>query len=210
VISRVRGRGPGTIVIGCHYDTKGGIGDEFQGANDSGSGVGVLLELASVFARGPRVQPDILLVFFDGEECVKEYSEWDGLHGSRHLAARMKAGQDRVPVRAVIVVDMVGDRDLTLTVPAGCSPRLVSMLFAAAREESVRERVSLAAGGILDDHAPFLEAGMPAIDLIDFQYGSQPGRNDYWHTPEDRMDRLSPQSLQTVGRMILRMVNGLL
>ena len=208
VTGRVQGQGHGTIIFGCHYDTKGGLPGVFLGANDSGSGVGVLLELASVVSRGPRLDCDTVFAFFDGEECVKEYSERDGLWGSRHMASALGKTGAAKRVRAVVILDMVGDKDLTITIPQNGAPPLISSAFTAAREESARERFSLA-GGMIDDHVPFLDAGMPAVDLIDFQYGSQPGKNDYWHTPEDQMDKLSAESLQIVGRVSLRMLNAL-
>jgi Zn-dependent M28 family amino/carboxypeptidase len=83
------------------------------------------------------------------------------------------------------------------------------MAFKAAEEEGIRQRFSLFPGGILDDHQPFLDAGIPAVDLIDFQYGSAPGLNDYWHTEADTMDKLSAESLGRVARVTVRMLNAL-
>ena len=86
---------------------------------------------------------------------------------------------------------------------------MTSLAFTAARAEGVRDRFGLHGGSVLDDHVPFLEAGVPAIDLIDFEYGSAPGRNDFWHTTQDTLDKLSADSLQTVGRVVLRMVGAI-
>jgi glutaminyl-peptide cyclotransferase len=210
VVGRIPG-GAGLIILGSHYDTKAGLGPAFQGANDSGSSTGVLLELARVLrGTGSRDGPELRLVFFDGEECLQEYGPIDGLHGSRHLAQQL-VREGRAPdVRAVLVLDMVGDPDLRVTVPAGSDLDLTAAVFAAARAEGVRERFALLRSGMVDDHAPFLEAGMPAIDLIDYQFGSAPGLNDYWHTEADRLDRISPASLQLVGRVTVRVVDGLL
>lgn len=210
VIARRPGQGRGRIFLGSHYDTKSGVGEGFQGANDSASSSGLLLELARVLAAGPAVQPEINFVFFDGEECMRAYGPRDGLHGSRRLAAQLVREGCAAEVWAVIVLDMVGDRDLTITIPRNGTPRLIAHVFAAAREEGVRARFSLYPGEIGDDHDPFLEAGMPAVDLIDFFYGSQPGLNDYWHTPEDRLDKLSAESLGVVGRVVIRVINRLL
>ena len=79
-----------------------------------------------------------------------------------------------------------------------------------ASAEGVRERFRLLPHAIIDDHEPFLDAGMPAVNLIDFEYGSAPGLNDYWHTDEDRMDKISAESLGIIGRVTLRLVNTLL
>ena len=104
---------------------------------------------------------------------------------------------------------MVGDRHLTVTIPRNSSAPLVSIAFAAARAEGIRTQFELSPYATLDDHVPFLQVGIPAIDLIDFDYGSEPGRNDYWHTPADTLDKLAPESLAVVGRVAVRMLNTL-
>jgi glutaminyl-peptide cyclotransferase len=208
VVGRIPGRTPRLIVIGCHYDTKSGISPDFQGANDSGSGVGVLLELASVLKASGPLDATVLLAFLDGEECARQYGPRDGLHGSRRLARQLVGDGRARQVIAVVIADMVGDRDLGVMIPRNGSPGLVAQAFAAAQDEGARLAFSLG-HPVLDDHAPFLDAGMPAVDLIDFAYGSTPGANDYWHTPADTLDKLGARSLEIVGRVILRMLNGL-
>lgn len=208
VMATLPGGKPGLVILAAHWDTKAGI-KGFVGANDSGSGVGLLLALAPVLKAGAAGRPSVLLAFLDGEECRVNYGPADGLHGSRHLAARLVAEGRARGVRAMILLDMVGDRDLNVAIPRNGTPELISAVFRAAEEGGVRERFSLAGGGVLDDHQPFLDANMPAVDLIDFDYGSARGLNDYWHTAEDTIDKLSPGSLETVGRVVLRMVNGL-
>jgi glutaminyl-peptide cyclotransferase len=218
----VIGRFPGSsdlIILIAHYDTKGGIGERFVGANDSGSGVGVLLELARVLKAGrtgraggdapPVPRPSVWIAFLDGEECRVAYGPSDGLHGSRRLARQASEAGGRTRVKAVILLDMVGDRDLTVTIPRNSTPELTRLAFEAAQAEGVRPAFSLYPGSILDDHVPFLSAGMPAIDLIDFEYGSGARKNDFWHTEKDTMDKLSAESLATVGRVVIRMVNAL-
>jgi glutaminyl-peptide cyclotransferase len=208
VIGRIAGTGAGTVILCAHYDTKSGI-EGFQGANDSGSGVGLLLALAAAFQKGPQPAVSLEFVFFDGEECAVSYGPHDGLHGSRHLASQLAARKQADSVRAVILLDMIGDRDLSVTIPRNGTPRLMSAALGAAREEGCRSKFGLYAAAILDDHEPFLDAGMPAIDLIDFEFGSQPGRNDYWHTPADTLDKISPASLDCVGRVTIRLVRTL-
>jgi len=203
---------PGTtnvIVLAGHYDTKAGISDRFVGANDAGSSTGLLLALAEGLKRDVNTGPTILLAFLDGEECRVRYGPRDGLHGSRRLAAKL-AGDNTISVRAAIIVDMIGDKNLTVTIPRNVTPQLMALALNAADEEGVRSRFMLARGDILDDHVPFLEKGIPAIDLIDFQFGSAPGLNDYWHTEADTMDKLSPGSLESVGRVVIRMINAML
>lgn len=209
VLGRLPGKTNRLIVLASHFDTKSGISKDFQGANDSGSSSGVLLELARVLAERGPYETEFLIAFFDGEECRKEYGLHDGLHGSRRLAQQIyEAGGARL-VEAVIVLDMVGDRNLNISVPRNSSKQLVKELFFAAHELGVRAQFGIGPGSILDDHVPFLVAGMPAIDVIDFDYGSAPGLNDYWHTTNDTLNKLSVKSLQTAGDTILRMVENL-
>lgn len=197
------------VILLSHYDTKAGIADDFVGANDSGSSTGLLLALAPLLREGVRGRLGVMLAFVDGEECRHRYASNDGLHGSRRLAAQLKEGDKAERIVAVILVDMIGDRDLNITIPRNGSPRLTSLAFQCAEEEGVRNVFSLYRSAMIDDHVPFLEAGFQAIDIIDFHYGSAPGKNDYWHTAEDRVDKLSAESLGTVGRVVLRMLNAL-
>lgn len=207
VIGRIPGQGRGLIMVASHYDTKSGIAG-FEGANDSASSSAVLVEMAGALARTP-LSPEIWLVFFDGEECKVGYGPRDGFHGSRHLADQMIV-QNRIrDIRAFILLDMIGDRDLTVTFPRNSTPWLISKFFTAAAEEGAREKFALSALDIGDDHDVFFRLGVPAVDVIDFQYGSAPGRHDYWHTPEDTMDKISAESLQTIGRVTLRVLNRL-
>lgn len=203
VTAELKGKSDDWIVLGSHFDTKSGLGPDFQGANDSGSSTGLLLELARAL-RYKNPQCSILFAFFDGEECMVQYGRYDGLHGSRHLAAQLK-GLNR-KVSGVIIMDMIGDKDLTLTIPSNVDYSLLGHLFDAAQQRGYRDQVMMF-GEMLDDHCPFIEQGFPAIDLIDFQYGSFPGANNYWHTPDDAMDKLSPKSLQVVGELVLDMID---
>ena len=208
VVGTLPGAGSNLVVIGSHYDTKSGILN-FVGANDSASSSGALLELGRVLAAAPRLPWAVQLCFFDGEECIQSYDANDGLHGSRQRAAQLvKSGQAR-QVKAVVVLDMVGDRDLTVTLPRNGTPTLLAGVLEASYGENARAHFSLHPYGVGDDHVPFLEAGMPAVDIIDFDYGSAPGLNDYWHTAADTMDKLSADSLQIVGRTVLRTLNAL-
>lgn len=210
VIGRLPGRGRGLIILGSHYDTMSGMPEGFQGANDSGSSTAVLLELARMMARGPEVGPEIWFVFFDGEEAMAGYGPYDGLHGSRRMAAALVGEKKDSSVLAVIILDMIGDTNLTVTIPRNTTPWLVNTAFDAAREEGVRSRFSLYAYEVGDDHDPFFSAGMPAVNLIDFHYGSAPGLNDYWHTAQDTLDKISAESLGIVGRVTVRIVNRII
>ena len=209
VLGRLPGKTKRLIVIGSHFDTKSGISPDFQGANDSGSSSGVLLELARVLAEKAPLESEFLFAFFDGEECRVEYGPADGLHGSRRLAQQLFDSGGAEFVEAVIILDMVGDKNLNVTIPRNSSRELVKELFFAAHQQGVRSVFSLSKGSIVDDHVPFLLAGMPAIDVIDFEFGSAPGLNDYWHTLEDSMDKLSAESMQMIGDTVLQMILNL-
>lgn len=213
VIGIIRGTQDQSIIIASHYDTKSGISNNFTGANDSGSSTGLLLELAKFFRMKPNEQlpgPGIMLVFLDGEECIEKYKANDGLYGSRHMAKTLVQNQTDKKVIAVIVADMIGDKDLSVTMPRNCTPNLVSLVFDSAKNEGARFKFSLAPQNIIDDHVPFLNAGIPAVDIIDFEFGSSPRENDYWHTTNDTFDKLSADSLEIVGRVIIRTVNKLI
>lgn len=211
VIARLPGRADRWILLGSHYDTKAGISEDFVGANDSGSSTGALVELSRVMAEAASTPAlGIAFVAFDGEEAARRYGPRDGFHGSRRYVRRLEAEGRLDTLHAMILMDMIGDRNLTVTIPPNGTPGLIALAFAAASEEQARSSFSLFPHAIADDHVAFLRAGIPAVNLIDFEYGSAPGRNDYWHTGEDTLDKLSPESLRVVGRVVIRMVNALL
>lgn len=192
---------PWTIVL-SHYDTK--AGSKCPGANDGASTTGLLIALCSTLSRSPKLAGNVLLLWTDGEECMRAYDEHDGLHGSRHAAAKFLA-QGRT-IRAVICVDMLGDRDLSISIPKNCSPELRALAHQAAERTGLKKLVRDIPELVKDDHLPFLRAGFPALDLIDFAYGSKPGLNDYWHTPADTEDKLAAESLLASGRLLCAML----
>lgn len=195
------------ILLVSHYDTKSGIGDGFTGANDSGSSTGLLLALAKALKKHGKAAGEIQFAFVDGEECMEKYSPRDGLHGSQRLAARLRSSPIAKNVKGVIVVDMIGDADLSVTIPRNSTRKLISVAFQAGEKTGHRKKFSLAPNAILDDHVPFLQKRFPSIDLIDFQYGSKPGLNDYWHTMEDSIDKIDAGSLEAVGQVVIEMIN---
>ncbi|WP_372797917.1 M28 family metallopeptidase [Pontiella sp.] len=207
VIGMIPGKKREWVILGSHFDTMPGI-DNFQGANDSGSSTGVLLELARMI-QASGVQPDIGLIFafFDGEEGIAGYIPGDGLHGSRHMARQLLESGDHKKIRAMILLDMVGDKDLRFTIPYNSSRDLVQETLNAAHRLGLRDRFTLSRSIITDDHVPFLEIGIPAIDLIDFKFGSEPGLNDHWHTEADHLQNISAESLEITGRITLQILN---
>ena len=206
VVAEIPGTDPTApwIVLISHFDTKPGIRD-FQGANDGASTSGLLVALGSVLMRERR-RENICLVWTDGEECRVAYSNADGFQGSRHLVKQFQS--KRRTVKAAICLDMLGDRDLHIEVPANGTPALRTLAKQAAIKAGFSRRLSFQDEfQVGDDHSAFLDAGYPAIDLIDFTFGSAPGLNDYWHTPQDTLDKISSSSLFISGRIVVEIVN---
>lgn len=188
---------PVRALVGSHIDTKYYSYFEFVGANDSGSSTGVLVEFARILPSNKNLAEDIELVFFDGEECFLQYSLRDGLYGSRHYARWLKdtIKKDEWP-RSMVVLDMVGDKDLAIRIPQNVTPALARAYLKASEEQGTRSFVGLGSEMITDDHEPFRLIGIPVINIIDLDY-------DYWHKPTDTLDKLSNQSLAIVGRTTL-------
>lgn len=200
------GRTANRVILGSHYDTKRlDRAPGFVGANDSGSSTGLLLEIMRVLKAQPGPLPFTFeFMFFDGEECVKNYTDDDGLLGSRRAAARMAAAGTTRQYAAMLLLDMVGDRDLTISFPPDGDPHLLRRALALSEGLGVGEKFSLfTRGTILDDHTPFQSLGIPVLNFIDFSYG--PG-NSWWHTEQDTLDKLSADSLATVGNVVLALL----
>jgi len=210
VIGQIPGKNDRWIILGSHFDTMPGI-KNFQGANDSGSSTGVVLELARMInAHGMVPEVGILFAFFDGEEGIAHYIPGDGLHGSRRLALQLVESGTQKKVDAMILLDMVGDKNQHFTIPANSPRDLVKEVLDAAHAVGHRDRFSLSRNLIItDDHTPFLEIGVPAIDIIDFKFGSEPGLNDYWHTEADKLENISAESLEIIGEITLKLVEKL-
>jgi Peptidase family M28 len=196
VIGTVRGREPGYVVVGAHYDTKDIPG--FVGANDGASGTAIAAQLARTIRR-PR--HTVKFVFFDGEESPRgtpdEDFEDEGLRGSRVAAPTLKGA------RAMVLLDFVGDRRLTIRYESNSSPGLWRKLRSAARRVGALEVFpSGSQGPVSDDHLPFLDAGVPSIDLIDFDFPC-------WHRRCDNMSAVSQRSVNAVGETIYELLRTL-
>jgi glutaminyl-peptide cyclotransferase len=183
---------PPSFLLCSHYDTKLFDTARFVGANDGGSSTGLLLELARVLAQNPALAAKVELVFFDGEEAYENFSDTDGLYGSRYFVKELAQNKSAKQFHGGILFDMVGDRSLNITLPPDSPPQIVRDIFAAADALKRRDNFTYFDRGITDDHTPLNAAGIPTIDLIDFDF-------DSWHTPEDTIDKISAESLQTVG-----------
>jgi glutaminyl-peptide cyclotransferase len=193
VVGVVRGRRPDVIMLAGHYDTKAFREFRFVGANDGGSSTALLLELARQLAAVPR-EYTYWVVFFDGEEARRTWTAQDSLYGSRRMAETLARAQ-RLP-RAVIVVDMIGDRDLAIRRESLSTEALTDILWTSARRLGHDAYFLSESMPVEDDHAPFLRAGVPAALLIDFDYPP-------WHTADDTIDKVSARSLEIVGDVVL-------
>ena len=184
-----------SFLVCSHYDTKFFDTARFVGANDGGSSTGVLLELARVLTQRPDLARKAELVFFDGEEAYEAFSETDGLYGSRYFARQLAAENKTKQFRGGVVLDMVGDRSLTITLPPDSPAEMARDIFASAEALNLRKHFTYYDRDIVDDHTPLNAVGIPTIDLIDFDFAA-------WHTPEDTMDKLSAESLRAVGAVV--------
>lgn len=193
------------VLISGHYDTKRFLDRNFVGANDGGSSTALLLELARVLSKS-RPLLEVWIVFFDGEEAIGTWSETDSLYGSRHLAQHLQRSGELAKVRALINVDMVGDRELQLLDEYYSDARLRMLAREVAGAMGKPRLLTSESFAIEDDHLPFVRRGVPALNLIDFDYG--PG-NRYWHTEQDSVDKLSAESFATVGKLVLGILSRL-
>lgn len=205
IIGKLPGKSGRSVVFSGHYDTKPMPAIKFVGANDGGASTGWLLEAARVLPKLPR-KDDLMVVFFDGEEAFGTWSDTNGIYGSRHLADTWNKDGTLVRIKALINVDMIGDRDLQIIDEFSSSTQLRGMVRKVAADLGYGKQFSGPGQALEDDHMPFVRRGVNAIDLIDFDYG--PGHS-WWHTPGDTMDKLSAKSLQAVGDVLLEVFKRL-
>ncbi len=208
IIARFPGKSGRALAVSGHYDTgtRSASGDkmtDFVGANDGGSSTGFLLELASVLQGAPHAD-DIYLIFFDGEEAIRAWSDTDSLYGSRHLAEKWTADGTIRKLKALINVDMIGDKNLKITWETSSAASLRSLVWDAADSLGYKTYFPREGGAVGDDHVPFLNAGVRALDLIDFE-----SQNSFWHTPKDTMDKLSAHSFAVVGAVVVKALGEL-
>jgi glutaminyl-peptide cyclotransferase len=187
------GEGP-VIILGAHYDTRRRADEEdpnvpVMGANDGASGVAVLLELARTLDRD-ELQNQVWLAFFDAEDNGR-LDGWEWCVGSTYMAAHLD-----VTPEAVVVVDMIGDADQQLYLERNSDVDLQTHLWEIAATLGYTDTfISEYRWAMLDDHIPFAQRGIPAVDIIDFDY-------PYWHTTQDTPDKVSAESLEGVGRVL--------
>jgi Zn-dependent M28 family amino/carboxypeptidase len=200
LIGELAGEKPEIVLITGHYDTKRQAG--FVGANDGGSSAATVLEMARALSK-TKPTYTLWFVLFDGEEAVVEWSAMNGMdntYGSRHLVARMRNDGTLARTRAMLLVDMIGDKNLDIKREGGSTRWLVDVIWEAASKAGYAKNFLRDEHDISDDHLPFIEAGIPAVDLIDFDYGPQ---HAYWHTNQDTLDKISGESMKAVGDALI-------
>jgi Zn-dependent M28 family amino/carboxypeptidase len=201
IIGELPGQKPDIVIIAGHYDTK--LQADFMGANDGGSSTAAVLEMARVLAPS-KPEYTLWFVFFDGEEAFIDWSENDGkdnTYGSRYMASKMTSEGSIKRVKAMILVDMIGDKDLDLLRDEESTPWLVDIIWNTARKIGYEKHFLSEQGAYADDHLPFKEAGVPVIDIIDFNYGPD---NAYWHTNKDTLDKVSGESIKIVCDTVIQ------
>jgi Zn-dependent M28 family amino/carboxypeptidase len=201
IIAKFAGKSGGAIAVSGHYDTKKMA--NFVGANDGGSSTGVLLELAAALQGRPRVD-DVYLVFFDGEEAFHEWTDTDSLYGSRHLAEKWTADGTNRRLKALINIDMTGDRNLRLLWDTNSVASVRNLVWDVADSLGYSASFPRKSSSIADDHLPFINAGVRAVDLIDFD-----SQATFWHTPQDTLDKLDPHSFEIIGAVVMKSIEEL-
>jgi glutaminyl-peptide cyclotransferase len=207
IIAKFPGTKDGLIVILGHYDTNYPLRNTgYVGANDGGSSTAILLEYANQLREKKREGYSVWLVWTDGEEAVKSWSDTDSLYGTRDLAAKWEKDGTLKKIKALMVMDMIGDADLNILRDTNSTPWLLDLIYQAATRFGYQSHFYALQGGEEDDHIPFVKRGVPCADVISIPYGY----NDaFHHTPQDTMDKLSPKSLEIVGDTIMETVHML-
>jgi hypothetical protein len=214
IVAKVPGTGQGIVLLLTHYDTL--RLDNFVGADDGGSSSGLMLEMARLLCAAPKRKYAVWMAFLDGEEDQQNFqtaqqaqNTWNNnetTFGSRELAARLDLSGEIKNVKAVILVDMIGQKNLQIERDTNSTAWLQNLVWKTADRLGYGETFGGEQSNIGDDHQPFLERGVPALDVIDLNGYIAEG---YWHSPQDTMDKLSPRSFSIVGHVILESVSEL-
>jgi glutaminyl-peptide cyclotransferase len=189
------GPNPRAIALASHYDSKYFPDFKFVGANDGASSSAVVLELARVLAKRNPSGHTIWFVFFDGEEAIQEWTDLDSLYGSREFVKRLQAQHRLGELGALVLLDLIGEKDLSFRREVQSTPWLVDVIWNTAARLGYGGKFTEGRMGTADDHIPFLEQNVSAVDLIDLDYA-------YWHTKDDTIDKLSPENMRMVADVV--------
>ncbi len=193
----VEGKEDSIIILASHYDSKYFEDFSFLGANDGGSSSGLLLELARILKQDNPTDYSLWFVFFDGEEAFVDWTSADSIYGSREFVRMLKGRNQLGKISALILLDMVGEKDLVLRKEINSMPWMNQIIWDQGGEMGYGDIFqSRGNTGAQDDHLPFAREGIPVVDIIDLDYA-------YWHKKEDTLDKLSPDNLRIVGDVVL-------
>ena len=196
LVATIPGARKDRLVFAGHYDTKLYREFRFVGASDGGSSAAFLIELARVL-KARKNPMTIEILFLDGEEArLPDWNGTDNTYGSRHYVELAKRDGTLAALKALVLIDMIGDRDLRIRRDTNSTPWLTSIIWDAAKRSQLDSAFIAEATRIEDDHMPFLAAGVPAVDIIDLDY-------EPWHTAKDTLEAVSARSLQIVGDVVL-------
>ena len=200
IVAKIPGGKPGIIMLATHYDTK--RLENFVGADDGASSTAVMLELARLLC-GKRGPYQVWITFFDGEEAVKFiWQDPDNRYGSRQMAAKLAMSGELPKIKAVLLADMVGSRNLRFRREADSTKALSDLIWSIAARLGYSNIFVDESSSTVDDHIIFLKRGVPAVDVINFEI-------PYWHTAEDTLDKVSAKSVAITGHVFLESVNQL-
>lgn len=207
IIAKYPGKKDGIIVLASHYDTNYPLRNEnFVGANDGACTSALLIEIGNQLKAHPPEGYSIWLLFTDGEEATVQWTDKDSVYGSKHLAAKWAQDGTAKKIKAFILLDMIGDKDLNVDRDTNSTPWLQDVVGRSAARLGLQSYFYKRDQAMDDDHLPFKNVGIPVVDLIDFSYGWD---NIFHHTTEDTVDKLSPQSLQIVGDTVMETIRAL-
>jgi glutaminyl-peptide cyclotransferase len=203
-IVRFPGKKDGVIVLGTHYETNYPLRNiNFVGANDGAATTGLLMAIGDQL-RGKKLEGySVWLVFFDGEEAVEKWSGSDSTYGSRHLAAKWGGDGTLKRIKAFMLADMIGDKDLDIQRETRSTGWLVDLVRQAAKKSGDDRYFFHKEEAVDDDHLPFVQRSVPSIDVIDLNYGPD---NSYHHSAQDTMDKVSARSLTIDGDVFLETI----
>lgn len=196
LIATIPGARPERIVLASHFDTKIFKAFRFVGASDGASSTAALLELGRVIKARGKLPFTIELLFLDGEEAVGEWRGTDNTYGSRYYVDAARKAGTLSSLKALILLDMIGDRNLNMRREQNSTPWLTDIIWGTARKLGHQAQFLDQPTPIEDDHVPFLKAGVAAVDIIDLDYPA-------WHTAEDTLDNVAARSLQIVGDVVV-------
>ena len=196
LIATIPGQRSDRIILASHFDTKLFREFRFVGASDGASSTAALLELARVLKARPQLPFTIELLFLDGEEATGEWRDPDNTYGSRHYVEIARKTGTLKSLKTMILLDMVGDRQLNIRRESTSTPWLTDIIWNTARRLGHQASFISESMPVEDDHMHFLKAGIPSVDIIDLDYPA-------WHTAQDTLDAVSARSLQIVGDVIV-------